>query len=102
MSTQFRPFHRARQRRFRRELPGCQAEGISRRKHAGSLEALRVTRPEAVDLEGIKHWKNELTPIRFKCQCTIKCNRPNWPVASRKPRLLACHPAGYMTPPEIT
>ena len=29
-------------------------KAISRRKHAGSLEALRVTRPEAVDLVGIK------------------------------------------------
>src|ERR1035437_8647416 len=28
------------------------------RKHAGSLEALRVSRPEAVDLERIKHMIN--------------------------------------------
>ena len=53
-SARFRPFRRARQRLPRGELPACQAEDDFRRKHAGSLEALRVTRPEAVDLVGIK------------------------------------------------
>ena len=32
----------------------AKARALFRRKHAGSLEALRVTRPEAVDLVGIK------------------------------------------------
>ena len=33
----------------------CRGLGGPPRMHAGSLEALRVTRPEAVDLEKIKH-----------------------------------------------
>jgi hypothetical protein len=37
-----------------RSLPVTGAYAICRRMHAGSLEALRVTRPEAVDLERIK------------------------------------------------
>ena len=48
MSTGLRLLRDAGQRRLLRWPPECRGQPVSRRKHAGSLEALRVPRPEAV------------------------------------------------------
>ena len=50
---------------------------FSRRKHAGSLEALWVTRPEAVDLVGINHVERTNLMFRFleKVQYNRRCHR---------------------------
>ena len=78
--TGFRPFHPARQRRLRGYPPARQAEEVSGRKHAGSLEALRVTRPEAVDLEGIN--KRNRRPLS-----ALRCHRDRLSTAILAPFL---------------
>jgi hypothetical protein len=53
MSTRPRPLPIVPPRPLRDHYPNAEAQRNTRRMHAGSLEALRVTRPEAVDLEAI-------------------------------------------------
>src|SRR6516162_11923903 len=46
----------ARLRPLRIHSPKAMAKRNTRRRHAGSLEALRVTRPEAVASSGVTSW----------------------------------------------
>ena len=55
----------------------CRPSGVPRRKHAGSLEALRVTRPEAVGLErtntpngkpDMDRWQKRICPDCADCR----------------------------------